>query len=134
MAKHLSKSASKTLDAILTGLYQPGDARKIDNANGSFMAVNAECIGDCRFSVSHTYIQNGDVMTDPEMTFFLAEDGNYYPMTFEMSGLAYRVGIEFGDDSSILRWSPRENRDQVSFASTWLANIKSQQGGLKALR
>lgn len=133
--KSLSKRASKVLDALTRGLHNPGDARRVDNTDSVYMYVAVECIGDCRFSVAHYYVQNGDMMRDPEMTFFLADDGNYYPMTFQMDALGiYRVGVEFGEGGHILRANMREQADQARFANQWMSNIADQQGGLRAIR
>lgn len=133
--KSLSKSASKVLDALTRGLHNPGDARRVDNSDGVFMYVAVECIGDCRFSVAHYYVQNGDMMRDPEMTFFLADDGHYYPMTIQMDALGiYRVGVEFGEDGRIIQGNIREQADQARFANKWMANIANQQGGIRAIK
>ena len=45
------------MEALVDGLREVGDHRRVDNRPGAFMAVSVKCIGRCRmgdlFSVAH---------------------------------------------------------------------------------
>ena len=137
--KPLSKSAAAVLNALTRELADPfsSDApssRTVDLTDGVFMPVVVERIGPATFSVGHYYTQNGDRMSDPEMTFWRSEVGSWHPVTYCLSSLGvHRRGMELDDRDQPKRWSPREYADQRRFATTWMRNIKAQQGGVKAL-
>lgn len=112
----------------LTAELDLGGHRKIDQAAGIFMAVCVERIAERHYSIAHYYEQNGDLMADPEMTFFKSADGLVYPCTFQQDSLAlYRVGLDITDESVIESSDPDEQHGQAEFASDWLRNIADQQ-------
>ena len=71
----LSPQATAVMDT-LTEDMSVSDHKKIDNAEGTFMALHVECIGECNlgpiFSLAHYYEQHGDSMRNPEMLFIQA--------------------------------------------------------------
>lgn len=132
----VSKSAGAVLDLLTEGLDKPGDSRKIDNASPSFMAVSVERISDRppQFSVAHYYEQNGDLMRDPEMVFWHAPDGSWYPTYFLQDNVGVeQTSVKFDDIGNVEGYYPKMQADHASFAGTWMRNIKSQQE-LKAPR
>ena len=61
---------------------------KIDNSDGTFMPVILEVIFEDErmriISLAHYYLQQGDLMADPEMCFiFDKEKGGYWPSYFK---------------------------------------------------
>lgn len=142
--KAISKEASAILEAMISDLVELGDSKKIDNANGSYMPVHVERIGENRFgvmfSVAHYGEQCGDLMRDPEMI-FLARHGYmidnpkaqpdqlyFFPIYFRNDYMGIeRFSVEFDEADSIIRYDRREQRDEAIFANTWMANIKEQQ-------
>lgn len=125
--KPLSKAAKKVFEKLVDGI-EPGQAKKFDNANGAFMAAHVDRLTDNLFSIAHYYEQNGDLVSDPDMEFWRGPDGEIYPCSITHGALGLFVrGIEFADGKpSGVR--PRTQRDQATFANTWLRNIKEQQG------
>lgn len=124
----VNKKAEKVLDKLTAGLGT-GQARTIDNAEGTFMAVHVECLTGCslgpRYSIAHYYVQNGDMMADPEMVFIKGADDRYYPEHYQQDGLGIfqrAVYIEKG-----FSFHPRLQKDLAIFTSTWMKNIKQQQ-------
>ena len=119
------------MDILTNGLN--GEARKIDNGGAGIMAVHVENINTLPagpiFSITHYYEQNGDLMSDPDMTFLKGFDGNYYPLSFQQDnvGLYQDVVAEYDDKGNILKYRPRLQMDLVSFANMWMKNIKEQQ-------
>lgn len=127
MARAISQAAQRTMDILVAGM-SIGESRKVDAAPGVYMALHVERTGAALFSLAHYYEQNGDLMADPEMEFYRAPDGRYYPLHYQQDGLGiYRAGMELGEDGKPARLNPREQADQASFAGTWLRNIRHQQ-------
>ena len=130
--KPINKKACRVMDVLTEGIDHIGDHKKIDNSEGTFMAVVIECIGRCNYgllySIAHYYKQNGDLACDPDMVFIKAEmDGNYYPISFEQGGVIRKEAVIIKDGKVTGTWE-KEQRDQKNFANLWINNIKEQQG------
>ena len=124
--KTMNKAAAKVLDELTAGLGV-GEARKIDNARGTFMAVSVERLTETTFSVSHYYEQNGDLVPDPDMEFWRGPDGAWYPVAIQHSSGHYLRAIEFSETDKPSGFRPRALTDLASFAATWMKNIRAQQ-------
>lgn len=129
--KALNPKATRVFMRLVRDCQQPGDYVKFDNAAGLFMAVHVECTGQDsygrQFALAHHYLQNGDVMRDPEMVFLLAPDGQVYPLTFQQDNLGiYQEAVRLleGGNAKI---APALQKDLVVFANMWLRNIEDQQ-------
>jgi uncharacterized protein DUF6908 len=125
----INKTAKGIMDKLTDGLNDPGDHKEVDNASGAFMSAHIEHIGDTAmgpmFSVAHYYEQNGDLMKDPDMTFF---QGEYYALGFQQDNLGtYPRSVNWEGDR-IKSYKKILQKDLVRFAGSWVRNIKSQQG------
>ena len=74
------------------------------------------------------------MMRDPEMIFWqgqgLSRDkvvDTYYPTYFRQDPMMEQESIVF-EDGKLHGIRTRMQADQASFANTWMANIKEQQG------
>lgn len=129
----INRKAQKIMDRLTAGLDITNTHRKIDNSDGVYMAVSVDWLGDTpdgdMFAVAHYYTQNGDLMSDPLMSFLRAKiDGRYYPTDYRLDGLGiYRESVRFGDDGRVIGHYPKEQRDEAIFAGTWMENIRLQQ-------
>jgi hypothetical protein len=127
--KAASKASGRVLDMLTKGLAF-GEARKIDNAPGAFMAVHVDHIDDTPlgpvFSVAHYYEQCGDLVADPDVTFLRGADGQWYPLSFQDS-FGYRRYVEIGPDGEVAIDRARQ-LDLAQFVNMWMRNIKEQQG------
>lgn len=124
----LSPHAQAVFD-YLTKDLAIGDARKINNAGPPIMAVSIDRLSERHYSIAHYYEQNGDLMADPDMTFFKADEGKVYPCTFQQDNLGvYRIGLDITPDGDIEHENGREQADQAAFANGWMRNIADQQG------
>ena len=127
--KPASTSAAKVLDKLVEGLNEPGQSRKIDNTGGAFMAVHVECVGrnehGLLYSVAHYYVQNGDLIAEPEMELLRDETGAWLPVSITMA-IGHKRALLLGDGGRV-RVDEREYRSQIRWLSTWMRNIKSQQ-------
>ena len=93
-------------------------------AGAGMMPLHLERIGKDELAISHTYVQNGDLMRDPEMTFRVDRSkGTLEPLTFRQDGsipIYQEVYPEPG------RWIPKLGRDLSAFAQQWFKNIGGQ--------
>lgn len=130
--KAISKTAKKVMDKLTENWDSVGNGRKIDNANGTFMAVHVELVNQCKlgqiFSVTHYYEQNGDLMRDPDMEFIKGEDGEYYPISFWQDAPLKRDEAVVWEDSKVSGIRPKLQAKLATFANTWMKNIAFQQG------
>lgn len=113
--------------AVLAGLVpNVGDSATL-NAPG-FMPLVVERIRPTGLSLAHYYEQNGDLMADPEMTFWHAPaDGQFYATGFRNDGIAQdRTSVYFKGGSEPVSFRPREQRGQSSFAGIWMQNLRAQ--------
>lgn len=141
--KRINKQAVKVFMKLVAGLEGPGDARKVDNASGSFMAVSIDLLrvvpADPErnrverriYSVAHNHIVNGDVCADPDVEFYVACHPSgwlVFPTAFEQGGMLYDRCIEFADDGiTPSACYTRRQADLAGFCNTWMNNIKHQQ-------
>jgi len=129
----LNKQATAIFQRLIAKTEPTGHV-KINNAEGTFMPLSVERIGTASglmgvdmsvFSLAHYYEQNGDLMADPEMTFFVYQE-NIFPASYRQDGLGiFRESIIQVDGTWKL--SRKLQQDQTAFANMWLRNIQQQQ-------
>ncbi|RPI55964.1 MAG: hypothetical protein EHM49_01275 [Deltaproteobacteria bacterium] len=138
----LTGRAHKVMELLVKGLEWDVDDsskmhKKIDNSNGTFMAVHVEFInkhnngivGDV-FSVAHHYEQNGDTMRDPDVE-FLRNSDKFYPIYFRQDGAGgtEQKVLVFDGEGHVTGWRPKMQAEIASFCNqVWMPNIKRQQG------
>jgi hypothetical protein len=128
----MNEKATAVMNILTDGLVEPGDHKKIDNAGKSIMPVSVECIEETKhgkiFSVTHYYEQEGDLMSDPDMTFLKVND-RYIPMTFQQDNLGkFDRAVWFeGEQGEVVKFHPKMQKDITAFANLWMKNIKEQQ-------
>jgi len=122
----ITKKAQKTFDKLLAGLEYGGAKthRKIEGMVG-MMPISAEVVGKNLFAVSHTYIQNGDVMFDPEVVFFRAADGRLYPARYRQDNLRIDYALLYFEGERVTMFTKVWQKDCAKFCSTWAENISS---------
>jgi len=130
--KPLNKKAETIFKKIIAGV-KPDEVKRIGEKGSVFMQVVVEEYFTLQYgkvyTVGHYYTQNGDLMSDPRMTFLVNDDdGRVYPLSFEMHGVfaRYEENCNFTDGnlSGIYR---KMNNDHKNFANQWMENIDNQQ-------
>jgi hypothetical protein len=139
----MSTSVNSKTAKILIALFDNCDAAdghiKIDNTDGAYMPVTIEKIDSNPmydfYSVAHYFVQEGDLMRDPEVTFAihrnLREEGmNWICSTsFTQDGIGYYRGdfLRFGDNGDLTGYKEQQMKNTNNFCTIWFANIVSQQ-------
>ncbi len=129
--RNLNRRATTVFFKVLEHLKET-DHVKIDNANNTFMPLIAERLYNgvvmylegTVYSFAHYYKQNGDLIADPDMTFFVCDQTRkVYPLTYQ----DYRQYDE-GIISRGEKWFvARVQHHITTFANLWMNNIYYQQ-------
>ncbi len=78
-----------------------------------------EAIGSQEYSIAHYYMQNGDCMRDPEITFMPDDtDQSIYALSYTQDNMG--IYYETGDRTE------KQIEDLMKFFDQWLTNIKNQ--------
>jgi hypothetical protein len=132
--KAINQRAKKVMDLLIDGvIMDAAESKKIDNTEGTFMPVHVEAVMECSlgkvYSVAHYYEQEGDLMRDPDMEFILGGDGEFYPISFwQDSPLIRDEPLTWGSYGELVSYNVDRQAALVTFANTWMKNIKEQQG------
>ncbi len=98
--------------------------------NGPYMPLSAEIISHTEsgelMAVSHTYVQNGDLMRDPEVVFLCGKDGNFYPVEFRNDGLPVHDNAVEWDGGKMKGYRPGMQASIASFADVFVRNLREQ--------
>jgi hypothetical protein len=131
--KPLNQKAAKIFMKIIDGVNTE-TVKRIGVKGTAIMQVIVEKIYHENvygkvYAVGHYFLQNGDRMSDPEMTFLVNDDDDrVYPLSFEMHGVLarYEESAKFTDRklSGIYK---KMNNDHKNFANQWMENISNQQ-------
>ena len=133
--KYLSKEATKVMDKLTEGLDEENSYRKLDNQPGLYMAVNVDRVSEMDagviFAVAHNFIQEGDVMADPDMGFLRATtpqgENMYFPTHYQLDSVGLYQESAVFEDGKLTGIYRRMQREHTTFANMWMKNIKVQQ-------
>lgn len=129
--RYLNRRATTVFFKVLEHLKETDHVR-IDNSENTFMPLVAERLhaGNVMYlqgsvySFAHYYEQNGDLIADPDMTFFVCDQTRkVYPLTYQDSR-QYDEGIYMRGE----KWfCARVQHHLTTFANHWMNNIYYQQ-------
>lgn len=119
------------IEKHLAGSLQTDGFIKIENH--PYLPLTIEMIGEGpneleQIAVSHHFIQNGDLMRDPEIVFEIDQSEKvwgFHPVEVTMDPVGRRARATWIENGKVLR-NMQEFRDLKSFARTWDKNIKEQ--------
>jgi len=135
--KVLNKQASAVFLKLIEGIDgEKVTYKKIDNTNGTFMPVSIDFIADTpkgkMYAIAHNFIQNGDVMADPDMQFIVLSTlpgfVQIMPMTYQLDNLGIFTEAAYFDEKNRIIIHLKSQADITTFANTWMKNIKEQKG------
>lgn len=106
--------------------------------NQPYMRLVIEYIGTGprglpQVSVCHYGEQNGDLMRDPDMTFEIAPDGRWLPVSFRNDYVGKDEEAIWQNEQGTILCRPRLVTELQSFARTWNKNI-GEQGFVQAAK
>ncbi len=108
--------ASKVFPKIFDGTHRY-ELYVVPNSS-CYEKLYVERINDEDIAIAHYYMQNGDMMYDPEICYTIDEDNKkLIPLSYEQSGL----GIYY-----LVNDSAYKRQDLSSFTTKWLRNITEQ--------
>ena len=123
----------KQLEDLIPGLkdLKPGDYRKSEA--GGFMDLHLDVLNktdtELRIALAHNYVQNGDVIPDPDMeirVYLIPDWMKAEALTYQDQRTFNAVYPEPG------KVDPRMKTQLNSFLTQWLKNIKDQGHKLEA--
>lgn len=82
---------------------------------------------DARIALAHNYVQEGDVMADPDMEIAIYHAGRMAEaLTFQQDPGIYHEVYEYDDDGRKVRVNIRMKIELNTFLVQWLKNLKMQ--------
>ena len=125
------KDIMSTYHAIYTELHRLTEGFTLETArwetgSTAFMPLCVEHLGGSRYSVTHYYEQNGDLCSDPDMTFRLA--GEAFPPSHGLAeALTYQDSFGYKEVyPEPGKVYPRLKKELNAFAVQWFQNIRAQ--------
>lgn len=111
------------------GILEVGEYLKIKNE--PYMDLNVDRLHGNVISMAHNYLQNGDVMADPDMTIEIYPDKREAEaLTFQNDGFGlWQTVYNYDDQGRKVAVRPRLKRELNSFLLQWLKNLKAQGFG-----
>jgi hypothetical protein len=93
-----------------------------------FMDLNIDYLGKKymgrdTYSIAHNYLQNGDVMADPDMEFVDMGELGFTPITYQQAGLGVFQQCLFCENGQMLI-NPRLSKALKLFANQWARNLR----------
>lgn len=111
----------KFADDVLTGKYSY--MRFSSGEDSGYEPLYVERIGENIIAMAHTFVQNGNLMYDPEMTFtFDNEKEELQALTYEHSPMGLYQDVRQGVSVNL-----GLQRELNSFLKMWLKNINDQK-------
>jgi hypothetical protein len=124
----LDKHSRATFSRIVACLDFNGSCScTIGDEGGAYQPLHVERVAPGLYSLAHYFVQNGDLMSDPEGEFYQPYDGGpVYPVSLTQHPVgAYTQALD--GLGGTVRVNRRAYRDLCAFGATWLRNIAEQQ-------
>ena len=92
------------------------------------MALSFERIWENTYSMAHYGEQNGDLMADPDVTFFHdSARGLWFPLSFLNNYAGYHAVYAEVNNGVMTVLDEAQQKDLAGFVNTWTQNITEQQ-------
>ena len=104
---------------------QVGAHLRLDMPHFDRLAI--ENIGKQRISVAHYFEQNGDLVAEPDVVFFVDAEGKWMPVEITQSMTGWTQYVHFDDSGTrIERVNTAGQADLAEFAQQWAQNLIDQ--------
>ncbi len=137
--RKLDERATRIFMTLVEGLGV-GDAKRLDNAPGAFMAVSVDFLMGrsggrswALYAIAHRYLTNGDLVPDPDVELYVVDDPGQpgakavYPTAIDHGPLAYHRYVlvdSLGEPTLLVAHG---QADLARFCDVWMRNIAAQQ-------
>ena len=106
-------------------MTRPQSYLRLDMPN--FDRLIVETIDARRLVVAHYFEQNGDLVPDPSVTFFVTDTGEWAPIGIEQALGGRRSYVRMTDDATgIASCDVNGQADLAEFVEIWARNIEAQ--------
>lgn len=93
-----------------------------------FDRLSIETISARAISVAHYFEMNGDLVAEPDIVFFVTEQGDWIPVEITQSLGGWKRVAQFNEGGTkIVRYLEQQQADIAEFAETWAQNIIEQE-------
>lgn len=123
MKKTTYETNYERLNKILSGLLDTMEFEHVKLQSRGFMDLHIDRLTSDTIAISHNFIENGDVVADPDMQLRIIRCGNrnyLEAMTFQNRFMYQEVYPEPG------MVNPKRKKELNSFLIQWLTNLKNQ--------
>ena len=103
--------------------FLKGEEFAVRIKNEPYMPLTIERYGS-QVTLTHYYVQNGDLIPDPDMEFEIVSEHVWHPVGIQFATGAYRRATETRDGKKFV--NPREVREQIKFSGMWAQNLIAQ--------
>lgn len=120
------KELSKIIGIDLAEVISKGNPLTL--RKGGYMDLKIDILENNRIAMAHNYIQEGDVMADPDMEIGVdIVNERIFPLTYQQSSLGLYQEIYSYDEAGEIVGVRLKLRNSIeSFFNMWLRNIKNQ--------
>lgn len=98
--------------------------------NNGYMDLHVDYLGkECgldKYAVAHNYIQQGDVMKDPDMMFYDGQMGEFTATSFEQDGYPQISQMSMECKENKLYANPKLQKKHQVFSNQWARNLVQQ--------
>jgi hypothetical protein len=106
-------------------LWTVGSYAKFEMAG--YQDLCLEVIGPGLIAVAHTFVQNGDLMFDPEIVFSMTTGEGWAPVEITQHPVGnYQRVAEVGHHGQITHLNVRVQRSVSQFAGVWARDLQAQ--------
>lgn len=126
--------ASPTMERIITRIAEkhgldlttPGQHLKLAMPNMDNLVI--ETLAGKMISVAHYYEQEGDLMRDPEVVFYVPRrDTGWYAVEVTMDPIGKWARYAEQDEAGVWHIDHKAQVDLAAFVRTWARNIREQR-------
>ena len=126
--RKINQKAKKVLQQLIK-IAGENEYKKIENEGWQPLSIEKVYFYydfETVYALSHTGVQNGDLMRDPEVLFIKMHDGEFYPAAFRNDYIGMNNEYIKKNEKGQTLLARKKQTDLAMFCGTWTNNIKDQ--------
>ena len=121
MKKTIYETNYERLNKILGDLLDTMEFEHVKLESKGFMDLHVDKISDDKIAIAHNYVENGDVIPDPDMQLRVIRCGD----TNFLEAMTFQNRLMYQEVYPKTGWfDPKLKRELNSFLRQWLTNLK----------